>query len=52
MNPKLRPAACCSAGILMHASPSRMIVEKMPGITLEGIDEPVSAYIVKGFPES
>jgi hypothetical protein len=24
----------------------------MPGITLKGIDEPVSAYILKGFPDS
>jgi CheY-like chemotaxis protein/class 3 adenylate cyclase len=27
-----------------------VIVEEMPGITLKGIDEPVSAYILKGFP--
>jgi len=30
----------------------RVLVEEMPGITLKGIDEPVSAYILKGFPES
>ena len=29
----------------------RVIVEEMPGITLKGIDLPVSAYILKGFSE-
>jgi class 3 adenylate cyclase len=27
----------------------RVIVEEMPGITLKGIAEPVSAYVLKGF---
>jgi len=30
----------------------QVIVEEMPGITLKGIDEPVSAYILKGFRQS
>lgn len=30
----------------------RVIVEAMPGVTLKGIDEPVSAYILKGFPDT
>jgi len=30
----------------------RVLVEELPGITLKGIDEPVSGYILKGFPES
>jgi CheY-like chemotaxis protein/class 3 adenylate cyclase len=30
----------------------QVVVEEMPGITLKGIDEPVSAYILKGFRQS
>ena len=26
-----------------------VVVEEAPGITLKGIDEPVSAYVLKGF---
>ncbi|HWZ90590.1 MAG TPA: response regulator [Polyangiaceae bacterium] len=37
---------------LYHRIADQVIVEEMPGITLKGIDEPVSAYILKGFPES
>ena len=36
---------------LYHRIADQVIVEEMPGITLKGIDEPVSAYILKGFPE-
>jgi CheY-like chemotaxis protein/class 3 adenylate cyclase len=35
---------------LYHRIADQVIVEEMPGITLKGIDEPVSAYILKGFP--
>jgi len=31
---------------------AQVVVEEMPGITLKGIDEPVSAYILKGFRQS
>jgi adenylate cyclase len=37
---------------LYHRISSQVVVEEMPGITLKGIDEPVSAYILKGFSES
>ena len=37
---------------LYHRIADQVIVEEMPGITLKGIDEPVSAYILKGFPET
>jgi adenylate cyclase len=37
---------------LYHRIADQVIVEEMSGITLKGIDEPVSAYILKGFSES
>jgi class 3 adenylate cyclase len=37
---------------LHHRIADQVIVEEMPGITLKGIDEPVSAYILKGFRQS
>jgi CheY-like chemotaxis protein/class 3 adenylate cyclase len=37
---------------LYHRIADQVIVEEMPGITLKGIDEPVSAYILKGFPQT
>ncbi len=37
---------------LYHRIADQVVVEEMPGITLKGIDEPVSAYILKGFSES
>jgi class 3 adenylate cyclase len=37
---------------LYHRISNQVVVEEMPGITLKGIDEPVSAYILKGFSET
>jgi CheY-like chemotaxis protein/class 3 adenylate cyclase len=37
---------------LYHRVADQVIVEEMPGISLKGIDEPVSAYILKGFRQS
>jgi CheY-like chemotaxis protein/class 3 adenylate cyclase len=37
---------------LYHRIADQVVVEEMPGITLKGIDEPVSAYILKGFPQT
>jgi CheY-like chemotaxis protein/class 3 adenylate cyclase len=37
---------------LYHRIAGQVVVEEMPGITLKGIDEPVSAYILKGFPQT